>query len=78
MKGSYASVHAKIQVDPQAEPRFCRARSVPYALFNKVNPELDRLQKASIFESVEFSDWAAPIVPLLKQDGSVRPVAIIS
>ena len=38
----------------------------------KVNNELDRLKKEGIIQPVEFSDWAAPIVPVLKQDGSVR------
>ena len=37
-----------------------------------MNLETDRLAKAGIIKPVEFSDWAAPIVPVLKPDGSVR------
>nr|VZH96762.1 unnamed protein product [Spirometra erinaceieuropaei] len=53
-------------------PRFFKARTVPYALAPKVEEELDRLQKADIIELVQYSEWAAPIVPVLKTDGSVR------
>ena len=34
--------------------------------------ELERLEKAGVIEPVQFSDWAAPIVPIVKRDGSVR------
>lgn len=37
-----------------------------------MNKEIDRLEKAGIIKPVEFSDWAAPIVPVVKPDGSVR------
>lgn len=37
----------------------------------KVEKELDRLQAEGVIEPTQFSDWAAPIVPVLKQDGSV-------
>ena len=37
-----------------------------------MNTELDRLEKEGIIEPVDFSDWAAPIVPVVKRDGSVR------
>ena len=48
------------------------ARSVPHTLRDKVSAELECLFKANIIEPVEFSDWAAPIVPMLKRDGSLR------
>ncbi len=59
-------------MDDQAKPRFCKARTVPYALRGKVNAELDRLSNAEVIESVEFAEWAAPIVPVVKTDGSIR------
>ena len=45
---------------------------MPYALKTKVEQELDRLEQQDVLEPVEFSNWAAPIVPVVKQDGSVR------
>lgn len=63
---------AKVHVDPEAQPRFYRPRPVPYALRSKVDEELQRLERMEIIEPTEFSNWAAPIVPVVKQDGSVR------
>ena len=34
--------------------------------------ELERLQSQGIIEPVQFSDWAAPIVPVPKSDGNIR------
>ncbi len=34
---------AKIHVQPDAKPKFCRARSVSYAMREKVEAELNRL-----------------------------------
>ena len=34
--------------------------------------ELARLEQAGVIEPVQFSHWAAPIVPVLKQDCSLR------
>ena len=59
---------AKILIDPNAQPRYCKARPVPYALKEKVDQELDRLQREGIIEPVQFAEWAAPVVPVLKQD----------
>ena len=59
---------AQIQVDPTATPKFCKARTVPYAYRSLVNEELDRLVKYGILTPVEVADWAAPIVPILKSD----------
>ena len=65
-------VKAKIHVDLDAPPRFHRPRPVPYALRPKVEEELKRLEKEGVIEPVQFADWAAPIVPIVKQDGTVR------
>ena len=64
---------AKISVDANVEPCFCKARTVPYSMRSLVEEELDRLVRQGIIEPVHFADWAAPIVPVLKSDkASVR------
>ena len=37
-----------------------------------VEKELERLEETGVIKSVQFSDWATPIVPILKPDGKVR------
>ncbi|KAJ8346679.1 hypothetical protein SKAU_G00280800 [Synaphobranchus kaupii] len=39
---------------------------------NKVEIELERLQLAGIIQPVSNSEWAAPVVPVLKGDGTIR------
>lgn len=70
--GTLKATKVTLHVQPNARPRFFRSRPVPYALRGKVDAELQRLQKAGVISPVQFSDWAAPIVPVLKQDGSIR------
>ena len=48
------------------------ARSVPFALQEKVERELERLEKEGTIIPVETSEWATPIVPVIKPNGSIR------
>ena len=66
--GSLKGYEAKINVDPNATPRFHKARSVPYAMREKVEAELDRLVAEGTLVPVEYSDWATPIVAVVKSD----------
>ena len=70
--GTLKGTEAKIYVDPSALPKFMKPRPVLYALKAKVKKELDRLQNEGIISPVEFTEWAAPIVPVVKQDRSVH------
>ena len=51
---------------------FCKARPVPYALKEKVETELKRLEDEGIISKVERSEWASPIVPVPKPNGGLR------
>ena len=66
--GTLQGYKAHIHVDPAVKPKFCRARTVPYARRDQVEKELERLVEVDVLEPVRFAEWAAPIVPVLKTD----------
>ena len=55
--GALQGYQARILVEPDTKPRFSKARSVPYAYWELVEKELDRLVSEGILEPVEFSEW---------------------
>ena len=65
-------IKASLTLKPDAKPRFCRPRSVPFSIKPKVGQELDRLEEEGVLQKVNHSVWAAPIVPVPKRDGSLR------
>ena len=70
--GTLKGCKAKIYVDSNVPPKYCRARSVPYSMQTLVEQQLDKLEKDGVIEPVQHSEWAAPIAPVLKSDKSVR------
>ena len=70
--GTFKGSKVKIHVDPEVRPKFLKPRPVPYAMTGKIEVELKRLQHEGTIEPVQFSEWAAPIVPILKSDDSIR------
>ena len=61
-----------VSVKEEAQPRFSKARQVPFALKAKVESELQRLESTGVLEKVTFSRWASPIVPVVKSSGNIR------
>ncbi|UYV85054.1 hypothetical protein LAZ67_X004411 [Cordylochernes scorpioides] len=55
-----------------ANPRFFRARNVPHVMRNAIEKELENLEAQGVITKIERSDWAAPIVPIMKENGHVR------
>ena len=70
--GTLKGAKPKVHVPEGATPRFFKPRSLPYAKRGKVESEIDRLVGEGILKPVEFSEWAAPIVPVLKPDNTIR------
>jgi len=70
--GKIANFKAKLVLKDDAVPRFCKARPVPFALREKVDAELQKMEKAGILERVEHSEWASPLVCVPKPNGKVR------
>ena len=62
----------KILLKENAVPKYCKARIPPFAMRNKIEQELARLKKNGIIKKVASSEWATPIVPVLKTDNTVQ------
>ena len=69
--GTIKGFKEDIKLQAGAKPVFCKARPVPYALRQKVEEELDRLESQGVVKKVERSDWALPIVCVPKKGGSI-------
>nr|XP_050040360.1 uncharacterized protein LOC126537393 [Dermacentor andersoni] len=67
-KGPPVKLHKK----EAAVPRFLKARPVPYALREKVSAEIDRQVQEGVLSPVRVSEWATPVVPVVKRNGDIR------
>jgi len=70
--GKLENIRARLTVVDNAEPKFAKARQLPYALKPKVEAELDNLEQEGVLSKVDYSDWATPIVPVVKRNNTVR------
>lgn len=68
MKG----IEAHIRVCEGANLIYFKSHPVPYALREAGEAELNKLEANGVIAKIEQSDWASPIVVVLKSDGSVR------
>ena len=70
--GTMKNYKASFQLKENVKPKFFKERPVVHAMKERVNKELKSLVKRGILTPVSHSEWATPIVPVAKDDGSVR------
>ena len=63
------TAHLKLKENATLQSLKTRA---PFALKQKIEEELNRVERIGVSEKLECSDWATPIVPGLKPDGTMR------
>ncbi|XP_011882947.1 PREDICTED: uncharacterized protein K02A2.6-like [Vollenhovia emeryi] len=61
-----------LKLREKATPVYTKERNVPFALRERVEKELDNLEKAGIISKIDASDWGSPLVVIPKKDGGVR------
>lgn len=62
-------VHIELKDD--AKPAFLKSRPVPLAQ-GRLAKEVDRLVQQGVWEPVEYSNWATPLVVVRKKDRTLR------
>ena len=70
--GTFTGGRVTLHVDPQVKPKFFKARTLPISIKDKVEKELKKLESLGIITPVKNSQWAAPVVPVLKHNGTIR------
>ena len=63
-------VTARLHARPGAKPSFHRPCPILYAL--RGDQTLNKLVSDGILKAMQFSEWAAPTVPVVKRDGAIR------
>ncbi|CAM4547477.1 unnamed protein product [Caretta caretta] len=61
-----------MNIKPDSQPKYLKARTVPYAIKPKVEADLELLVTNGALIPVTHSPWATPIVPIVKKNGSLR------
>ena len=70
--GCFCGPPVKLLMHEDARPKFFKPRAVPLLLKDKVQKELEVLEAQGIISPVQSSEWATPVVPVLKKSGKVR------
>ena len=69
--GTYNKGNFKLNLKEGATPVYRKPRPISYAMRRKIEAEIDRLVKEGVLVAVESSEWATPIVPVLKSNGQI-------
>lgn len=67
--GKSINQSTSLELQPDARPVFRKARMVPFALKKAIEEEIQKLVRDGIWVPVTTSDWATPIVPVVKTVG---------
>ncbi len=70
--GTLKDIKATISVKPDVAPKFDKNRPLQLAMKERVEKEIDRLEEANIISPVKFSEWAAPVIPVIKKDSTIQ------
>ncbi|XP_018316621.1 uncharacterized protein K02A2.6-like [Mycetomoellerius zeteki] len=63
---------AKLMLKEDATPRFFKPRPIPFVLRDKVDEELEKMEKSGVISRIETSEWASPLVVVPKPNRTIR------
>lgn len=70
--GCLKNITVELNLKPDSKPVFRKARQLPFSIREKVEKEITRLVDLGILVPVQYSEYASPIVPVLRQDKDLR------
>lgn len=73
--GTYNVSKISLELKSSLKPIFIKPRVVPLAYKEKLESELDRLEKDGVISKVENCEYGSPLVCVMKKDGKLRVCA---
>ena len=70
--GRCHKVKVHLTLKPDAQPKFCKSRLLPFSIKPAVEQDLERQVHNGVLQRVEYSEWATPIVVVPKPSKAVR------
>ncbi|XP_053085641.1 uncharacterized protein K02A2.6-like [Pangasianodon hypophthalmus] len=70
-RGTYRNAASEVVHNPR-DQRSVHLHVLQYALRPKVEAELNRLTEMGVLLPVQYSEWATPIVPVVKKNGAMH------
>lgn len=70
--GRFNKFEVELHLKENSVPIFFKSRPLPFALKDKIGEEIDRLIELGILIPITHSEYATPIVPVLKDNGKVK------
>lgn len=70
--GLCKSFKADIILKENAHPKYWKPYNLPFALYDDVKAEINRLVNSGVLKSIKSSEWASPIVIVKKPTGQIR------
>lgn len=70
--GTLSGIIAKLEINEGVQPKITKPYRVPFALKDKIEQELFRLEKLGIIKHITTSKWSTGIVVVPKPNGKVR------
>lgn len=70
--GLYNKKVIRLEVKPEAQAKFVRARPVPFAFQKQYDDEFDTLERLGVITRTDTAEWGTPVVPVLKPNGKIR------
>lgn len=73
--GMYNVSKVSLRLKSDINPVFVKPRTVPFAYKEKLEVELERLERDGVISKVETCDYGSPLVCVMKKDGRMRVCA---
>lgn len=70
--GCVKDLEATLLLKETAVLKFCKPRTVPFAVKEDIAQELDKLIASGVLKKVDYADWVAPIIAVKKLNGQYR------